>query len=1331
MSPDMNNGVDLGISALDLGIMQDIGVPLRLPTSGDDVLHAVAGVDLHLGAGNDYGYAIAKGSTIYGEDGNDYLVGDAGADSLYGGNGDDYLIGGGGNDMLDGGTGNDIAGYSGLSSSYQIIRLSATSFQIKDLRSGSPDGTDTLNNIEQLQWGDGSTTNLSVDRPPVVTTANLFAYPGQMIPLSSLFSASDPDGDAIQSYQLWDSTRDSASGWFVVNGVAQPAGTIINVSASQLAGAYFLVGTVGDGLQIRASDGALWSAADTDPWAPFTITVDRQPVVTTANITETVNTVVPLSSLFTVSDADGDSITRYELWDSTRDPNSGHFVVGGVAEPAGTIIDITAAQLAQTSFAVGTVSDSLQIRAFDGKLWSAADNASWSPFAVMATTTPPVVTASDVTLPADQMVALSSLFSVSTPSGLPIVGYKIFETNKPGTTPDSNNFSVPEGGEASSGYLLIDGAVQPTIYSPVYIPAGQLSQDTFLTGTGFGDYLLISAFDGVSWSNQAAFTVSISGTPNHRPEWTLGTHTSPTGNFLGSLGTFSAQRNQTLQPWQFSFAYDADGDPITLYEVEDTTTDPNSGHFVVNGVAQPAGTVLDLTAAQWAQTTFVTGTVGDTLQMRVSDGKDWSASPALVPATQIYQFIPGDVAPGQLVISVPDTAPVVTTANVTASHRQTIALSSLFSVSDADGDAMTKYQLLDTTSDTNSGHFVVAGVTQAAGSVIEITAAQLAQTSFVTGTVGDSLQIRAFDGTDWSAADTASWAPFMVAVTNQAPMVTTANVLATRSQTLALSSLFSVTDADGDTMTKYQLWDGTRDPNSGHFVVNGVDQPAGTIITINAADLANTSFVTGKAGDILQIRAFDGFAWSAGDNAAWTPFAVTVPADQAPVVTTANITRSHSQTLALSSLFSVTDADGDTMTEYQIWDSTRDPASGHFVVGGVIQAASTVIDISAAQLAQTSFVTGATGDSLEIRAFDGVSWSAGDNASWAPFTVTVLANRAPVVTTANVSEAHLQTIALSSLFSVTDADGDAITKYQLWDSTRDPASGHFVVGGVAQAAATVIDISAAQLAQTSFVTGSVGDSLQIRAFDGTSWSADDNAVWAPFTVTVPANHAPVVTTANVPENHLQTIALSSLFSVTDADNDAITKYQLWDSTRDPASGHFVVAGVDQPAATVIEISAAELAQTSFVTGAIGDSLQIRAFDGISWSAGDNASWAPFTITVPANHAPVVTTADVTRTANQTLQLSSLFSVSDADGDTVTKYELWDSTRDPASGHFVVGGVAQAASTVIDISTAQLAQTSFLTGAAGMSDALQIRAFDGITWSAADTASWSPFHVAGA
>jgi hypothetical protein len=43
-----------------------------------------------------------------------------------------------------------------------------------------------------------------------------------------------------------------------------------------------------------------------------------------------------------------------------------------------------------------------------------------------------------------------------------------------------------------------------------------------------------------------------------------------------------------------------------------------------------------------------------------------------------------------------------------------------------------------------------------------VPASQLGQVTFVAGTVSNSLQVRAFDGVTWSAADTAAWSPFVV-----------------------------------------------------------------------------------------------------------------------------------------------------------------------------------------------------------------------------------------------------------------------------------------------------------------------------------------------------------------------------------------------------------------------------------------------------------------------------------------------------------------------------------------------------------------------------------------
>src|SRR5207253_7608318 len=111
---------------------------------------------------------------------------------------------------------------------------------------------------------------------------------------------------------------------------------------------------------------------------------------------------------------------------------------------------------------------------------------------------------------------------------------------------------------------------------------------------------------------------------------------------------------------------------------------------------------------------------------------------------------------------------------------------------------------------------------------------------------------------------------------------------------------------------------------------------------------------------------------------------------------------------------------------------------------------------------------------------------------WGYCSRNILYNTAPIVEVLPVVALPGQTLALSSLISVTDYDGNAITQYQLWDGTGDAASGHFVVNGVAQAARTVINVTGAQAGQVSFVTGTAGDSLQIRASDGDRWSAQDS-----------------------------------------------------------------------------------------------------------------------------------------------------------------------------------------------------------------------------------------------
>jgi hypothetical protein len=195
-------------------------------------------------------------------------------------------------------------------------------------------------------------------RAPVVTAPNAAIATSQSVTASSLFTASDPDGDTLTKYELYDAT---GSGHFTLGGVTQGAATIIDVTTAQLSTTSYLAGPATDQLYVRANDGTLWSA-----WQPFTAG-PTAPVVTAPNLLTVPGQTFAASSLFTASDPDGDTLTKYDFYDAT---GNGHFTLGGVAQPAATIIDVTAAQLATTSYLSGSGTDQLYVRANDGSAWS-------------------------------------------------------------------------------------------------------------------------------------------------------------------------------------------------------------------------------------------------------------------------------------------------------------------------------------------------------------------------------------------------------------------------------------------------------------------------------------------------------------------------------------------------------------------------------------------------------------------------------------------------------------------------------------------------------------------------------------------------------------------------------------------------------------------------------------------------------------------------------------------------------------------------------------------------------------------------------------------------
>lgn len=121
----------------------------------------LVGVDrlfFHGGSGGDIVKGGAFADILVGGEGNDSLAGAGGNDRLVGAAGNDSLTGGGGDDGIEGGSGSDIATFSGSRSQYIVTQLSSTSLSIRDSRSGSPDGTDLVADVESFKFADGTYT---------------------------------------------------------------------------------------------------------------------------------------------------------------------------------------------------------------------------------------------------------------------------------------------------------------------------------------------------------------------------------------------------------------------------------------------------------------------------------------------------------------------------------------------------------------------------------------------------------------------------------------------------------------------------------------------------------------------------------------------------------------------------------------------------------------------------------------------------------------------------------------------------------------------------------------------------------------------------------------------------------------------------------------------------------------------------------------------------------------------------------------------------------------------------------------------------------------------
>ncbi|MHB0768735.1 M10 family metallopeptidase C-terminal domain-containing protein [Bradyrhizobium sp. 1.29L] len=123
----------------------------------------------HYASGNVYNAYLYNGDArsyidnATGGSGNDTILGNAIANTLNGGGGNDTITGGAGSDTIVGGAGTDTAVYSGNRANYTVSYNATTqTFTLTDLRSGSPEGTDTVAGVEYFQFGSSTIASSSL-----------------------------------------------------------------------------------------------------------------------------------------------------------------------------------------------------------------------------------------------------------------------------------------------------------------------------------------------------------------------------------------------------------------------------------------------------------------------------------------------------------------------------------------------------------------------------------------------------------------------------------------------------------------------------------------------------------------------------------------------------------------------------------------------------------------------------------------------------------------------------------------------------------------------------------------------------------------------------------------------------------------------------------------------------------------------------------------------------------------------------------------------------------------------------------------------------------------
>lgn len=227
-------------------------------------------------------------------------------------------------------------------------------------------------------WSEPGSARVQTVEPnlfaPVVKTVKSSVLANENILGSTMFSATDADGDPIVRYRVRDQKSNVNSGSFWLNNVKQKQGKWFEFTSDELGKLRYWGGrnTQSERFFVQAYDGEKWSRISSD--LVQTSKNRFRPVVSTVDRELKTQSVVNVGNLFSWTDRDGNSDKKHAYFDTGILGDGGFFSVNGVRQQSRQWFTVNARDvhdgLVKYHSAQVPDSERLRVKVYDGKYWS-------------------------------------------------------------------------------------------------------------------------------------------------------------------------------------------------------------------------------------------------------------------------------------------------------------------------------------------------------------------------------------------------------------------------------------------------------------------------------------------------------------------------------------------------------------------------------------------------------------------------------------------------------------------------------------------------------------------------------------------------------------------------------------------------------------------------------------------------------------------------------------------------------------------------------------------------------------------------------------------------